>query len=114
MPIIADNIIIANTAPEPEHDLEDIQVKAITEEELMERLKKSTDALAAMVVGAGGAIDENLDTVEIKWNPSVARMVRRKDQGRVRIHPFKLTINNQPIEVNDEIVFLINKILIEI
>lgn len=114
MPIIANNVIVANSTPAVEPDLENIEVKAITEEMLLKKLKDSTDALAAVVVNFGGSIDEDLDTVEIKWNPSVARMVRRKGQGALRVHPFKLVINNQQIEVNDEIVYLINKILIEI
>lgn len=116
MPIITDKpIIVANaaveTAPEPEGD---IVVNAVTEESLLKALSESTDALAAIVVSQGGTIDENLDVVEIDWNPSVARMMRRKGQGAIRVHPFKLYINKQQIELNDNIVFLINKILIEL
>jgi len=112
MPIITDNPIIVENAPkEPDGE---IVVTALTEEKIMENLKKSTDALAAAVVGFGGSIDENLDSVEIDWNPSVARMVRRKGQGAIRVHPFKLYINKQQIELNDDLVFLINKLLIGI
>jgi hypothetical protein len=113
MPIIANNVVVTNSTPTPE-PTGDVVVNVLTEEMLLKRLSDSTDALAATVVNHGGTIDENLDTVDIKWNQSVARMVRRKGQGAVRVHPFKLTINNQAIEVNDEIVFLINKLLIQI
>lgn len=87
----------------------------IDEDKLIRDLRKSTNKLEELIIALGGEIIEpdTLRDVEIKFNPSVARAVRRK--GVItRLHPFKLTINNKEIELNDNIVDIINSLILEI
>ena len=86
-----------------------------TDEEVMQSLKKTTDALEATILNLGGEMVDPLEaaTLEVKYNPSVARAVRRNGV-LTRVHPFKLIINNKEVEVNDKIVHLINQILIDL
>lgn len=89
-------------------------VQVINEDTLVDSLRTSTNRLEQAISKLGGEIiePETLQNVDIKFNQSVARAVRRK--GVItRLHPFKLTINNQEIELNENIIDIVNSLILE-
>lgn len=83
--------------------------------ESVEELKKMSDFLEALIVSLGGEVvdDRPIHDIEVKFNQSVARAVRRNGQ-LTRIHPVRMKINNKEIDINNSLLDHINQMLLEI